>query len=1145
YAGGNFETAGGGSANYIAKWNGSDWSALGEETNKWVYTLGVYEGELIAGGNFTTAGEIEVAGIAKWNGTSWSALGSGVNEKVYALTVYREDLYVGGRFTTAGGGSANYIAKWNGSDWSTLGSGVNSNVFTLGVYNGELIAGGNFTTAGGSPAANIAKWNGSDWSALGSGLNDEVDSLAVNNGNLYVGGFFTTAGGSPAANIAKWNGSDWSALGSGLNNGAVYLAVYEGDLYAGGLFTTAGGNSANYTARFAAPGNKTLSSATDAWDSEWNHFAVTYNSSELRMYLNGVLENSIYATSSIPESGRNLLLGRSYGSRVGGYCSSGEEQFRGLLDELRIYNRSLTSDEIWLHYQTEFQKYNSTQYRFYSNLTNLADGTYTYYGWANDLASNSAYTTDYAESSPRYLYVGEGGESGGTYFTVNLMAPTNDTNTTDNTTTHTFNVTGTNDTYSCTLYYDSAEKGTNNSVANNTETTIIASETGDGSYLWWVNCTNGSTTNMSAQYDITIDTTAPTLVLLTLNDTSPVAAGNVTFTLDFSEAMNQTINPTVKIQNSSIYTLTTLGWFNSTRWVGWYNFTNETGDGNYTINVTVAEDLAGNVMDENSSETFELNTTEEDTTVPSIHLETPTNNSGDSDGTVYLKYNVSDDSAITSCKLFVNGEENQTNSSVTRNLSQNFTLTGLTVGRYNWTVNCTDEGELSNVSEMRYFDVILATSFDGVTTDLSGKQTHSISGLMLERSGYGKIAYLQPVNLSGGVDLDELIAIGDGYIYVNSTEEPRLNKKANVTLYNLPYLKTPSVLKDGSVCSDCEFISYIGNSLKFNVTGFSNYSATSNSNLSIWDETDAEGGSQTKYKKELVTFYANYTNLTSGDAISGAGVYCNITFNVSGGWTESVEMGFNATSSLYEYNRSFSTNGTFDWNVSCYGSEEYEAANTTDTVIIDNTAIYIYTKEKLFMMSRDINPPGLLTTSISIFETNNQSDKAWTVSYIPLDFQYYCYAGADGSCNSEKGNDTEDGSNSNFTLKNNGTATVDVLVYANGDYHSTYYICSGTDATDDGDDSLCLGEPATGENGANNVQIYNGSGWMNVPSKTRDGTSYGLAIACGLPVGENLTNIDFRVRAPKGVATGSYGAIVSFMGYQEVSGCSVGSYFTP
>ncbi|MGC9310641.1 MAG: hypothetical protein ACP5E4_02860, partial [Candidatus Aenigmatarchaeota archaeon] len=114
--------------------------------------------------------------------------------------------------------------------------------------------------------------------------------------------------------------------------------------------------------------------------------------------------------------------------------------------------------------------------------------------------------------------------------------------------------------------------------------------------------------NSTLVSDIVLDRAPPTLALLTLNDTSPVAAGNVTFTLDFSEAMNQTVNPTVKIQNSSIYTITAFGWFNSTRWIGWYNFTTETGDGNYMINVTGAKDLTGNIMDGDTQNSFILDT---------------------------------------------------------------------------------------------------------------------------------------------------------------------------------------------------------------------------------------------------------------------------------------------------------------------------------------------------------------------------------------------------------------------------------------------------------------------------------------------------------------------------------------------------------
>jgi hypothetical protein len=67
------------------------------------------------------AGENPANYIAQWNGTNWTALGLGMNSNVYALAVSGSDVYAGGRFTTAGGNEANRIAKWNGSSWMALG----------------------------------------------------------------------------------------------------------------------------------------------------------------------------------------------------------------------------------------------------------------------------------------------------------------------------------------------------------------------------------------------------------------------------------------------------------------------------------------------------------------------------------------------------------------------------------------------------------------------------------------------------------------------------------------------------------------------------------------------------------------------------------------------------------------------------------------------------------------------------------------------------------------------------------------------------------------------------------------------------------------------------------------------------------------
>ncbi|MFZ5340337.1 MAG: DUF2341 domain-containing protein, partial [Candidatus Micrarchaeota archaeon] len=103
-------------------------------------------------------------------------------------------------------------------------------------------------------------------------------------------------------------------------------------------------------------------------------------------------------------------------------------------------------------------------------------------------------------------------------------------------------------------------------------------------------------------------------------------------------------------------------------------------------------------------------------------------------------------------------------------------------------------------------------------------------------------------------------------------------------------------------------------------------------NLTIFDETD----SQTKYVNEQVKFYANFSN-TSGQPINQNGTYCQISFNNTGIWSSYVNMTYNNSSLLYQYNLSYSASGTFFWNVTCNGSAAgYEIANKTNEVVITN-----------------------------------------------------------------------------------------------------------------------------------------------------------------------------------------------------------------
>jgi hypothetical protein len=131
-----------------------------------VIALAVSGSDLYAGGVFTTAGGVNANYIAKWDGSAWSALGSGIAGSAYALAVSGTDLYAGGNFLMAGSVLANCTAKWDGSDWTALGSGI-KNVYLIGSYTvnamamsgTDLYVGGWFDSVGWKVSPYLAKAN--------------------------------------------------------------------------------------------------------------------------------------------------------------------------------------------------------------------------------------------------------------------------------------------------------------------------------------------------------------------------------------------------------------------------------------------------------------------------------------------------------------------------------------------------------------------------------------------------------------------------------------------------------------------------------------------------------------------------------------------------------------------------------------------------------------------------------------------------------------------------------------------------------------------------------------------------------------------------------------------------------------------------
>jgi len=249
YVGGYFLTSAPYGGYSLVTWNGSSWGGVGGGIDAGtgvpdVWSMCVFDdgsgSALYVGGHFISAGGVTLNNIAKWNGTNWSALGSGLSRNASALNAMCQSmavfddgtgpaLYVGGTFDHAGGVLADGMAKWDGSNWAALpglygtvaqglavhsiashddGSGPSLYAgFGYGGYIGGFI--------GQAQVWGVARWDDHSWSSLGGGFGGIVAPLAsFDDGQgagpaLWLGGFnyYGFVGGNlPGVNLARWYG---------------------------------------------------------------------------------------------------------------------------------------------------------------------------------------------------------------------------------------------------------------------------------------------------------------------------------------------------------------------------------------------------------------------------------------------------------------------------------------------------------------------------------------------------------------------------------------------------------------------------------------------------------------------------------------------------------------------------------------------------------------------------------------------------------------------------------------------------------------------------------------------------------------------------------------------------------------------------
>ncbi len=203
----------------IAKWDGSAWQTVsgslpactGLIADPLTHSVAVdlATSDVYVAGKFTQIGESSTSAnnVARWDGSQWFALGNGVVAPTlarYKLNFSNNNLFVGGRNQVATDLPASHgVSQWNGSTWSTMSGGVTGSAEQASSFtsqNSQLYVGGLFTTAGTGggavPAANLGGYdvNLSTWRGSTGATADGVVSLAFDATNHIYAGTGTSNG---------------------------------------------------------------------------------------------------------------------------------------------------------------------------------------------------------------------------------------------------------------------------------------------------------------------------------------------------------------------------------------------------------------------------------------------------------------------------------------------------------------------------------------------------------------------------------------------------------------------------------------------------------------------------------------------------------------------------------------------------------------------------------------------------------------------------------------------------------------------------------------------------------------------------------------------------------------------------------------
>ena len=582
---------------------------------------------------------------------------------------------------------------------------------------------------------------------------------------------------------------------------------------------TLGGSTFGVTIKIAnSTGAYVLSTNSYSLTAGWHHIAATYDSNNLTLFIDGLNKTSKGAPGLVQASSADLIIGAMTSPGANNTTSS---SLNGTIDEIAIFNRSLSAAEILSHYKRGLQlnltlatsdnnitfldfvgPFNTTAIQFVNsslgNTSNITNATYIQYRASFD-SLNGNYSVELYNMTINYQFLP----------LVNTTAPANNSSVN----TQSANITVLLDHPSKTSsYVEIFRNGTNISyglVQNNTLTnrTWTNASTSDGIYTYFARAYDNSSnfvSVMTRNVTVIVDTTAPSITAsaqMHINTTVANSSWVVNFTITDNIYKE---NDTAEL-NGTNYTLTKQGSF--------YTATITLSPGNYTVKA-YANDSAQN------QQTLPNNWVVFQNDAPTVTVNAPANNSTITSTIPNITITVTSEEASYYTEVFRNG------TNISYGLVQNNTATNRT-----WTNATSSEGIYT------YF----ARAYDNLSNAVSSGNRTIILDVTSPTITNVSISPLNVTVTNNSAHVFNFSITDNTYLENTSIE---LNNTANGTAINYSFTK---------------------DSTQFNFT--ISFSALANNNYTIIVYANDSGGNSARFANN----WLNVNVPASGSGETGGG----------------------------------------------------------------------------------------------------------------------------------------------------------------------------------------------------------------------------------------------------------------------------------